>query len=151
MYVCCVTTSGSLGCFQPTRVLPLNSVPCYDTFLLSIIPKKQHSYRLGGGPRHVPERVCLCVLVAYSLAKSPPQQVGQLHNGSWNRHGNNHSGQASEGHTNRRSQTLSLIIRTPPRCLSETLSSQWIRLRIHHSCSFTLFCWTMSRTASGQI
>lgn len=112
--VCCVTASGSLGCFQPPECRHSVLSSRYGIFLLSIDPTEQQSHPLCSGLRHVRERVrlcaCLfvcraCVLIAHSLAKSPPPQVGQLRNGSWNRHGNNSSGQASECRTIGDSQT----------------------------------------------
>lgn len=105
--VCCVTASGSLGCFQSPEHRHSVLLSRYDTSLLSIIPSVRQSHRLCRAVRHVRERVraCVrgyaffmrrvCVLIPHSLAKSPPPQVGQLRNGSWNRHGNSSPRQAS--------------------------------------------------------
>lgn len=95
------------------------------------------------------ESVCVSVLVAYSLAKSPPPpQVGQLRNGSWNRHGNNSSGQVFRvSHQWRLTDgALCLIIQTPPGWLPEKLRPvNGSGFKIHPPCSFTLFSWTMSQ------
>lgn len=158
--VCCVTSSGSLGYFQPPERRRSVLLSHHDTFLLSIVLSVQQSHRLCSAMRHVRERVraCVsahafvcrvCVLMPHSLAKSPPPQVGQLRNGRWNRHGNSSPRQASQCRTFGGSQT-ERYVSSPKHCpvvSRQTPSVNEPGLKTRPLCSFALFSLMKSEMA----